>query len=438
MTPPSGILETLTAAGHKAYWVGGCVRDQLLGLEPKDWDCATAARPEQILALFPHAKPISSSQAYPVVQVGDVQVATFRGDQVGAHRTDLASIKVGATMEEDAARRDLTINALYQDLEGNILDPTGQGLEDLRRGLIRFVGDPRTRLAEDPIRALRALRFHARIGHGFDGASYDAIEQVGPLLPERVLPELTAMLVHPTRTRALEHLGLTGILGRLLPEVEALVDCNHDSPHHQEGNVFDHTLLVLDALEGEVSPALAWAALLHDVGKPATKRGGAFHGHEDVGARMVRDRIGPRLRWSNKLTDDVSWLVEHHMTAHHFHEMRRGKRLRFASHPLIEDLLALQKADSLGRIPAKHDPRPAEAIRAIPVVERGRTLADVGIDGRMLMERFGLEPGPAVGKLKRALEELMGEHPDLTGEGILDLYRGPEDFSDLTMLIDQI
>lgn len=426
------ILHTLNAAGHQAYYVGGYVRDTLLGGTPHDRDVATSATPAEVLALFPGAKPVNAAQAYPVVIVDGAQVATFRNDAPGALRRDLGAITTGATLEEDAERRDFTVNALYMDADGRVLDPTGRGLDDLRERLLRFVGNERRRINEDPIRIPRAIKFAARLGFrlaaysgdAISGALRDGIEWV----PERVMPELTAMLCHASRLRAVVLLDYWDLLGNLLPEVDDLRRCEHDSPYHQEGSVFRHTLMVVDALpKVEVSPALAWAALLHDIGKPSCKTphpGGAkFCGHARVGSRMVREVVAPRLRWPNDLRDDVEWLVGHHMAAHGLHEMRRGKlATRYAHHPLTDDLLHLQRADNLGRIPAKEDTRQAEAVaRCREEVPRGRTLRDVGIDGHLLMARFNLEPGFILGQMKADLEELMAEHPGAGGEELLGM-----------------
>lgn len=426
------ILETLNAAGHQALWVGGFVRDTLLGLAPHDRDVATSATPAEVLALFPGAKPVNAAQAYPVVVVDGVQVATFRNDAPGAPRSDLSGITTGATLEEDAERRDFTVNALYMDAAGNVLDPTRYGLRDLESGWIRFVGNERRRIAEDPVRILRAVKFSARLGFAITAYSVQAIidavrDDVGhrwEWVPERVTAELTGMLMSMHPGNAVEQLENLGILRQLLPEVALLRICQHDSPYHQEGDVLEHTLMVLDSLPLEVSPALAWAALLHDIGKPSCKtphKGGAkFCGHARVGAKMVAP-IAERLRWSNELRDDVTWLVGHHMAAHGLHEMRQGKlATRYAFHPLIEDLLALQKADNLGRIPAKVDTRQEEAVRACArVVPRGRTLRDVGIDGHLLMARYGQPPGPWLAEARAELEELMAEHPEASGEELL-------------------
>lgn len=438
------ILETLNAAGHQALWVGGYVRDTLLGLAPVDRDVATSATPEEVLALFPHA--VNAAQAYPVVIVDGMQVATFRSDAPGAARRDLTSITTGATLEEDAARRDFTVNALYMDAAGNVLDPTGRGLEDLEHKRLRFVGGERQRISEDPIRILRAVKFAARLGFSITAYSLqailDAVREGVEWVPERILPELTAMLVHPTRRSAVERLRYIGLLQQLLPWVAALEECEHESPYHQEGDVLEHTLMVLGHLPAEVSPALAWAALLHDIGKPATKDGGKFPGHAKHGARLVREEVAPALRWPSDLRDDVCWLVGHHMAAHGLHDMRRGKlATRYAHHPLTDDLLTLQRADNLGRIPQKHDARQAEAVaRCREAVPRGRTLRDVGIDGRVLMERFGLTPGPIVGRYRAALEELMAEHPEMGGEGLLALFeeRYGKRYADLNVMLEAI
>lgn len=237
---------------------------------------------------------------------------------------------------------------------------------------------------------------------------------------ERIGPELTKMLsVNPARSVKL--LRQTGFLAEILPEVEDLFHCEHDSKWHLEGSVGIHTVMVLEQLPPNPGEVLGWGALLHDVGKPATKNGYKFHGHESVGAQMA-EQIMQRLRLPGKLIQDAVWLVQNHMNAHRFHLMRKSKLASFVRNENIQDLLHLSYADCMGRSPARDESVPSrDAARAL-IEELGKkTLKSLGINGHVLITRFGIEPGPQLGKTLKMLDDLMVENPDLDGEGLLAL-----------------
>jgi len=348
------VCAVLRRAGHRALFAGGCVRDMLLGIPPYDYDVATDAPAEKVLELFPRTAPVGLSFGVVLVLMpaGPVEVATFRRD--GPYTDGRRPDHVAFTDErEDALRRDFTINALFYDPDTEeVLDYTG-GEADLRAGRIRAVGDPHARFREDRLRLLRAVRFAARFGYAIEEATGAALRAEAPEVlrasAERIRSELVAMLVHENRHGAVRLLDDTGLLGPVLPEVAAMKGVEQPPEFHPEGDVFVHTLLVLSHLR-EPSPALAMAALLHDVGKPVTQTFDTrirFNGHDKVGAEMA-GVICRRLRFSNAETERIVWLVAQHMRLPVMPEMRESKRKRLIREPGFPELLALCRADALG------------------------------------------------------------------------------------------
>ncbi len=350
------VARRLRTAGHRALWVGGCVRDALLRLPLKDIDIATDARPEQVTRLFEGSRLVGATFGVVVVPVGERQydVATFRRDGTYVDFRHPASVEFGS-LEDDSRRRDFTMNAIYFDTsDGSLVDPQG-GVADIAGRLLRCVGNPRDRFSEDALRLLRAVRFASRLGLTIDGATSAAMRDLAPnvqyLSPERVRDELTAMLTGPAPSRAIRLLEEHRLLEWVLPEVAALHGVEQGAMHHPEGDVFKHTMLCIDRLEPK-SPILAWATLLHDIGKPATFRrwedgGISFYDHEKVGADIARSILA-RLRFPADFTDRVALLVSRHMRFLSIEQMRTSTLRRFLGSETIEEDLALHRADCLG------------------------------------------------------------------------------------------
>ena len=281
------VLNRLKSAGHEAYLVGGCVRDLIRGVLPEDYDIATSAAPEAVRALFPHTVPVGMSFGVVLVIEGGrkYEVATFRRDEGyvdGRRPTSVSPAKA----EEDVLRRDFTINGLLLDHEtGQLLDYVG-GRADIARGLVRTIGDPEQRFAEDHLRMLRALRFAAYLGYQIDPATLAAIKlravAIRRISAERIREELTKMITRSGARRGLELLAATGLLGEILPEVERLAGVQQPALFHPEGDVWEHTLVMLNLLTATATadPSLAWGVLFHDLGKAVTRtvdeRGSAF------------------------------------------------------------------------------------------------------------------------------------------------------------------
>jgi poly(A) polymerase len=271
------VIAKLRGAGHQAYLVGGCVRDLLLGAEPKDFDVSTDARPARIMELFPQSGQVGAH--FGVVLVRDarsqVEVATFRSDHDYADGRRPASVHFESDPREDVLRRDFTINGLMMEADtGKVLDYVG-GRADLERHMVRAIGDPDARFREDHLRLLRAVRFAARLGFEIDAATFEAIVRHHALIlkvaAERVRDELERILMEGGARRGLELLDASGMLADLLPEVAAMKDVEQPPEFHPEGDVWTHTLLLLEKLDHPAA-TLAWGALLHDVGKPPTFR----------------------------------------------------------------------------------------------------------------------------------------------------------------------
>lgn len=372
------IAARLRAAGHQAYFVGGCVRDLLLGREPSDFDIATSARPEQVLALFERSYAVGAKFGVVLVESeaksdGEsreimTEVATFRSDHGYSDGRRPDSVVFSTTAEEDVQRRDFTINGMLLDpvqLEAQrasgqadrigsaVLDFVG-GMPDLQAGVVRAIGEPRLRFAEDKLRMLRAVRFAARFCFTLDPATKAAIREqaagIEQVSRERVRDELNRMLTEGQARRAFELLDETGLLAHVLPEISRMKGVAQPPLFHPEGDVWTHTLLLLAQLPEGCSPELAWGALLHDVGKPSTFRRAPdrirFDGHVGVGARIAEE-ICRRLRFSNSATGQILSLIENHMRFADVEKMKESTLRRFFRLSNFPEHLALHKMDCL-------------------------------------------------------------------------------------------
>lgn len=359
---PRRILETLRQNGHEAFFVGGCVRDVLLGRAPKDWDIATDALPDRIEALFPKTVPIGKAFGIIVVVPAEgapVEVATYRVDSPYADGRRPESVTF-TNAREDALRRDFTINALFLDPATNEIRDHVGGRADLAAGLIRAIGDPAVRFAEDHLRMLRAVRFAATLGFAIESATFSAIQarapQIRRISAERIRDELFRLLTESRKAgEALQLLRDSGLLKEILPEIDAMVGVEQPPEFHPEGDVFTHTRLMLDAMPPQPSLRLALSILLHDVGKPPTAQlvtlpdgtpRWRFESHAAIGADMAR-AILERLRAPNALTDGVCAIVGNHMRLADAPKMRAPKLRRLLGAPTFDDDLELHRLDCL-------------------------------------------------------------------------------------------
>ena len=348
------VVSELRAAGHQAFLVGGCVRDLLLGLAPKDFDVATDARPDRIMDLFPRSGQVGAH--FGVVLVRDdfaqVEVATFRSDldYTDGRRPD--GVHFESDPRRDVLRRDFTINGLLMDpLTGEVLDLVG-GRKDLENRLVRAIGDPGERFREDHLRLLRAVRFAARLGFRIEATTFEAIRRHHALIArvsaERIRDELVRILTEGGPRYGFELLDATGLLAVLLPEVAGMKGVAQPPQYHPEGDVWVHTLLLLNNLD-HPTPTLALGALLHDVGKPPTFRVDGrirFDGHVEEGVKLAH-RILTRLRFSRDEIEHVEALVANHMKFKDVPRMKESTLKRFLRQPGFEEHLELHRLDCL-------------------------------------------------------------------------------------------
>jgi poly(A) polymerase len=362
------IVENLRGHGHQAYFAGGCVRDLLLGQVPKDFDVATSALPETVIALFP--KTFAVGAHFGVVLVCDedgvaTEVATFRHDGAYTDGRRPDAVRFSEDAREDVLRRDFTINGMLldplvyeetEDVGAATLDFV-HGREDLAAGIVRAIGDAALRFSEDKLRMLRAVRFAARLGFEIDSGTMAAMQgQAGTIAQvsaERVRDELTKMLVEGHAHRAFELLDRAGLLAEILPEAVRMHGVPQPPEFHPEGDVWVHTMLLLEQLPPDPSPTLAWGALLHDIGKPATFRPPdpakthdriRFNGHVEVGVRIA-EVVLQRLRFSNEDMAQIVALVQNHMRFGDILQMKQSTLKRFLRLPRFEEHLALHWLD---------------------------------------------------------------------------------------------
>lgn len=348
------IIKKLRKQGFKAFFAGGCVRDQIMGNQSDDIDIATSAKPEAVLKLFP--KTFEKGKAFGVtsVMIGkqEFEVATFRKE--GKYSDGRHPDHVEWTDDrEDALRRDFTINGLFYDpIEKRIIDYVG-GQKDIRDKMVRTIGDARQRFEEDKLRMMRAVRFATRFQYTLDPKAGEAILEMSPKIvevsPERIRDELIKILTQEYANKGLDLLSELGLLKIILPEIEAMKGVRQPPQFHPEGDVYVHTLLLFKNLKPPVSPELAMGALLHDVGKPPTyivKERIRFDGHTDVGAEMTR-KILRRLRFSNKQVEHISSMVRQHLQFMNVKKMRKSTLKRFLSQEGFTDHLELHRLDCL-------------------------------------------------------------------------------------------
>jgi putative nucleotidyltransferase with HDIG domain len=445
------IVDRLRSAGNEGYFAGGCVRDMLLGHEPSDFDVATDARPDAVLSMFPRTFAVGAH--FGVVLVADsidgqeivTEVATYRSDESYTDGRRPDSVRFSDSAEEDVERRDFTINGMLLDpqllretgdVSASVLDYVG-GRADLSARLVRAIGDPEKRFEEDKLRMLRAVRFAARFDFDIEAGTEAAIRrlagEIGQVSRERIRDEVTRMLTEGRARKAFELLDRTGLLREVLPEIDRLHGVEQPPEFHPEGDVWVHTMMVIEQLPTGVSPTLAWGALLHDVGKPATFQRGPgrirFNGHVEVGVRIAED-ILRRLRFSNDQTAQIVALIENHMRFGDVAKMKDSTLKRFFRLPAFPEHLELHRMDSSashGDLELYHFAK--QRFEAVPEAEVRPVLL---VTGRDLIEA-GYKPGPQFKELLALAEDAQLEGRIRTKAEGLELMRrlGPADSSSL-------
>jgi poly(A) polymerase len=412
------IVLKLHEHGYVAYFAGGCIRDALRDIPPKDIDIATSANPGQVQGLFQRTIPVGIQFGVVRVLVGDMEfeVASFRSDGVyldGRHPSDVRF----STPEQDALRRDFTINGMFYDPLNNRVIDYVNGREDLSRKLIRAIGEASERFAEDRLRILRAIRFATTLTFEIESRTWAAVkadaQAIAVVSPERIRDELLKILVSPHRLRGFDLLDKSGLLAVILPEVAALKGCDQPEQFHPEGDVFVHTRLMLDLLAPNASAAQVLAVLLHDIGKPPTRSFDPadqrirFNGHDRVGAEMA-EAVMTRLRFPRHEIDLVVDAVRNHMVFKDVQQMRPARLRRFMARPYFGIELELHRVDCAGShgdldnyqfLVRKASEFAQEPLIPSPLV-RGDDLISMG-----------LQPGPRIGELLEAVQtaQLEGE-----------------------------
>ncbi len=425
------IVDRLRAAGFQALWAGGCVRDLVMGRDAKDYDVATDATPAEVARLFP--KGLLVGAQFGVVAVpGDgfiTEVATFRSDGLYADGRHPVEVRYARTPQEDVQRRDFTINGLlYDPVADHVLDFVG-GQADIRARRLRTIGDPRARFREDRLRMLRAVRFAARFDFAIEPVTFEAIQELAPAIhevsAERIRDEILKILTEGGARRGFELLDQTSLLVEVLPEVKKLQGVAQPPEFHPEGDVWIHTLMMLDGLgsgAAPVRPTLALGVLLHDIGKPATfavRERIRFDGHVEVGVKIAED-ICRRLKLSSHDTGRVLELVAQHMRFKDFLNMRRATRLKFLALDGFDEHLELHRLDCLASqgdltiyeaARRMRDETPAEVIRPQPLVSGHDLIA------------LGYEPGPLFKRMLDTVRDAQLEGRIVTRDEALGLVR---------------
>lgn len=419
------LVGLLRDAGHTAYFAGGCVRDTLLGKVPKDFDIATSATPEQVTKLFPKAHSVGAHFGVMLLHShgANFEIATFRTD--GSYKDGRRPESVAfSTPEEDAQRRDFSINGLFYDPQTDrVIDFVG-GEADLRAGVLRAIGEPSARFHEDHLRLLRAVRFAAALDFEIEVRTWQAMQECAPQLglisQERIRDEFIRILLHPHRVRGFDLLVDSGLMAQFLPEILALRGCEQPPEWHPEGDVFVHTRLMLSMAAPDAALPLLLSILLHDIAKPATftvdETGRIrFSGHDDLGAEMAQT-ILRRLRFSNEFISEVVEMVAYHMRFMNVQGMRTARLKRFMARPTFEQEMELHRIDcaSSNGFTDNYDflRSKAEEFSQAPIIPPPL------LNGRDLLA-LGFPAGPKMGELLTSVQTLQLEGTLTTREEAL-------------------
>jgi len=425
------ILEKLRAAKHETYFAGGYGRDLYLNVTPHDIDIATSAKPETVEKIF--QKTVATGKAFGVIRVEMdgfwFEVATFRYDLPSEDARHPGNVKF-TSAEEDAKRRDFTVNGLFYDpLEQKIIDFVG-GVDDLKNKVLRFIGNPFLRIEEDHLRLVRAIRFKNKLGFRMLPEDWQAVhnnaEKIKTVSLERFQEEMTKMLLHQSRAESIRDLEKSGILNVIIPEITNMVGVPQPPQFHSEGDVFTHTLLALKSLPENAAPEVAWAILLHDIGKPIVIKTPQkdkanrikFIEHETKGA-LVAEKVLKRLKFSNKFIDAVKWFVENHMMDTYIPKMREAKRRRLFQDERFALLTEIFRADRLSSLSPEGKPSMNDYDQAMdlwheelarPPEEKKKKI----ISGDEIIKKFKIKAGKKIGiileKINEAyLEDALGQ-----------------------------
>jgi tRNA nucleotidyltransferase/poly(A) polymerase len=429
----ASIVQKLQMHGFVAYFAGGCIRDALRGIPPKDIDIATDASPGKVQELFSRTIPVGVQFGVVRVLEADMEfeIATFRSDGIYLDGRHPESIRF-STPEQDAVRRDFTINGMFYDpFTEKVIDYVN-GREDLSRKIVRAIGEPAKRFAEDRLRMLRAIRFASTLAFDIESGTWSAIradaKEITKVSPERIRDELVKILVDPHRLRGFDLLDKSGLLAVTLPEIDALKGCDQPEQFHPEGDVFVHTRLMLGLLGPNASEPQVISVLLHDIGKPPTRSFDPvdqrirFNGHDRVGAEMA-EVVMTRLRFPRHEIDLVVEAVRNHMIFKDVQQMRPAKLRRFMARPYFDIELELHRVDCAG----SHGDLENYQFLVDKAAEFAREplIPPPLIRGDDLIA-LGLKPGPRIGELLEAVQTAQLEGEVTTRAQAFELLRSLE------------
>ncbi len=419
------LVQTLQNNNFEAYFVGGAVRDILLGETPKDIDIVTSATPEQVEELFKNVHPVGKQFGVMLVSFKDevFEVATFREETDYTDKRRPQNVK-WTTAQQDVLRRDFTVNGLLFDPVADKIIDFVEGERDLKIKVLKFIGNPKERIAEDPLRILRAIRLKNQLGFYYDKATFDALkdlrEEVRHVASERIGHEIDLMLGNKNRIGALEDLDKLDLMEIIFPEVDNLKGTPQPSEFHQEGDVFDHAMSAVGALNDDAPSFLAFATLLHDVGKPEVLNYPKGDGrittfeHAKVSSQIAQ-KILRRLKFPRTYIETVCWMIERHMSLIGIESMRPNKKELFLLDPRFPWLLELHRADALGAKPAdlslyEHNLKLYEKAKAQHQKTK-QELQPLLVDGYDLQRALKLDPSPKIGELLEEIrdKQLQGE-----------------------------
>ena len=423
------IIEDLKKAGYEAYWAGGCVRDMLLGIQPKDFDIVTSAKPDDIERILEHTIPIGKQFGVilAIKNGHSFEIATFRSDAgySDGRRPDAVEF---TNAKEDALRRDFTINAMFYDPSTEEVMDYVEGQKDMRDKLVRFIGNPEERIKEDNLRILRAVRFKNEFDFQYHPDTYQAIKKhvqlVKNISPNRIADELNKMIMGKNAARAFEELFEIGALEIIMPELCRLKGLAQPLIYHQEGDVWDHSMQALSSLTDEdidsnplpaepASLALKWATVLHDIGKYETfaqdQERIRYNHHAEAGSETAK-QILTRLHFPNKIIDRVYWLIHHHMMIVPLMEMPDGRRRHWFLEPVYEELLELNRADTVGTKPLDLSLYQKLKLLYRHEIAKLKLMPKNLLKGEEIMKICNITEGQKVGEILKELRDLQLSH----------------------------
>jgi poly(A) polymerase len=414
-----GIVKKLRAAKHTAYFAGGAPRDILINRQLSDIDIATSAKPQEIEKIFSKTIPIGRKFGVVIaVENGhNFEITTFRTEHGYSDHRRPDKVK-WSSAKEDALRRDFTCNGLFYDpVKKEIIDYVN-GQKDIEARILRFIGNPEMRIDEDNLRILRAVRFKNKLEFEYDPATSESLiknaAKIKNVSGERIREELNKILVDQNRCEALRELSDFGIMAEILPDVEKMKGTEQPPEFHAEGDVWEHTLLCMKNLGLKTNHILAWALLLHDIGKPPAfeiRHRITFYRHTKMGADMTSE-ICDQLHFSKKEKDEIVWLVKNHLRFKDLDKMKKAKAIRLINHPYIKNLLEVSRIDSSSSYLGSKDKLDFELYnraKALYDIESKKPKLKKIVSGFDVMKEFNLKPGPKVGKILKLIEDAQLE-----------------------------